>query len=567
MNFPTFQLLKVNKILEFCEIPRKKFFLSTILVGIEGVFKFLELRLIVEFIQTISSGDNSTHSILRSFLPNYLVDAHGIPILISAFFVVKITAIFLRYESVLMVERQAEKSKIKLRRSLYKKILHMNQSFFVRQSFIDLQNHLLIYSEKISSSIVVIHKSISDCLTFIAYLAVLLFIEWKVVIIAIALFSVSTHIFKLFNNVIRKQNWEVTRDSRDIGFKLYNVLINLNLVQAYSQEAKEVKYFEDTITKEAKSTISSKKTAITIDSAQQVLNVIILVVFIASISFIVDGDTGGSRTLILTYLFRRMNPLFGSIGKLSNIIASIERFVEASKKEILENSADSIKNTGKDKIATDAISIEFKHVTFSYEKHQKLLENKSFFIPSNQITILSGKSGSGKSTITNLILRFLEPQSGEILLANQPIKSINVKNIRKNISYINQNIPLFHESIEYNVCYGSPKTTKQNLYKALEAAQISELVHKLPKKEETIIGERGVRLSGGEKQRIALARAFLNPAPILILDEATSMLDMETEEHILENIKKMQHQKTIIIIGHTRFLLDFFNDYNKISIQ
>ena len=166
------------------------------------------------------------------------------------------------------------------------------------------------------------------------------------------------------------------------------------------------------------------------------------------------------------------------------------------------------------------------------------------------MTALVGHSGSGKSTLLNLIPRIYDPTSGQILIDEQLIKDINLSSLRKEISIVDQNTTLFDDTVFNNIKYAKPEAAKEEIYKAAEMSMSLDFINNLDKKFETIIGENGVKLSGGEKQRLSIARAFLKNSKIILLDEATSSLDSETEEKIQKALVELTSNKTTVVIAH-----------------
>jgi ATP-binding cassette subfamily B protein len=195
-------------------------------------------------------------------------------------------------------------------------------------------------------------------------------------------------------------------------------------------------------------------------------------------------------------------------------------------------------------------TIVFNRVQFFYTESQKLFEDKTLVIPGREKVGLVGYSGSGKSTLVNLITRVFDTQKGDILIDEQPIRSITMKSLRENISFIPQDPTLFHRSIIDNIRYGKWHASEEEVMDIAKKAHVHEFVSQLPQGYQTLVGERGVKLSGGQRQRIAIARAILKNAPILILDEATSALDSKTEALIQESLQTAMENKTVIVIAH-----------------
>ena len=193
----------------------------------------------------------------------------------------------------------------------------------------------------------------------------------------------------------------------------------------------------------------------------------------------------------------------------------------------------------------------FENIRFAYDKDEnKVLHNVNLEFTGGKMTSLVGHSGSGKSTILNLIPRFYDAESGDILIDNQSIYKTKIKSLRNNISLVSQETTLFDDTIKNNIKYAKEDASDDEIIKAAKLSHCDEFINQLPNKYETLIGENGVRLSGGEKQRISIARAMMKESPIILLDEATSSLDSETESKIQEALSILTKNRTTIVIAH-----------------
>lgn len=253
---------------------------------------------------------------------------------------------------------------------------------------------------------------------------------------------------------------------------------------------------------------------------------------------------------IITYLGR----VTGSIFAISGIIRTTEQvFLDAAKvTEMLQLAPEVTDDPKAKKLSTTAGAIEFRDVSFSYQdaQGQAVFKNLSLTIPSGQSIGLVGRSGGGKSTFTHLLLRYMDIDSGEILIDNQNIEQVTQDSLRHAIAFVPQDPFLFHRSLLENIRYGKQDASTKEIEDAAEKAYVTEFVDRLPSGLDTIVGERGIKLSGGQRQRIAIARAILKDAPILILDEATSALDSESEKLIQASLKDLMKNRTSIVIAH-----------------
>lgn len=200
-------------------------------------------------------------------------------------------------------------------------------------------------------------------------------------------------------------------------------------------------------------------------------------------------------------------------------------------------------------IALDRYDIEFRNVDFGYDS-RKILKNVSFKIPEKTSTAIIGPSGSGKTTICSLLARFYDPQSGAITLGGHNLKEFTCDSLLSNISMVFQNVYLFNDTVRANICFGKPSASEEEMIAAAKKACCHDFIMELPNGYDTVIGEGGGTLSGGEKQRISIARAILKDAPVIILDEATASIDPENEHLIQAAITELTKGKTIITIAH-----------------
>ena len=240
--------------------------------------------------------------------------------------------------------------------------------------------------------------------------------------------------------------------------------------------------------------------------------------------------------------------IFGSVEAV-NDSAHVLGVIDSAMNKLEEvQKAVYIDESGTD-ITLAAHDIEFQHVTFGYDKRE-VLHDISFKIPQNTTTAIVGPSGSGKSTLCNLIARFYDVNAGVVKIGGRNVKDFTCDSLLRNISMVFQNVYLFHDTVKNNIRFGNPHATDEEIIEAAKKARCHDFIMSLPEGYDTMVGEGGSSLSGGEKQRISIARAILKDAPIVILDEATASIDPENEHLIQEAISALTHGKTIITIAH-----------------
>lgn len=260
----------------------------------------------------------------------------------------------------------------------------------------------------------------------------------------------------------------------------------------------------------------------------------------------VGGDLSfANLAVILIASFTIFNPI-EVMGQMTTMIrtmdAALDR-VERIKK------AKKIDENGRD-LPLDSFDIAFEHVSFAYENGNPILKDVSFSIPQGSMTAIVGPSGGGKTTITRLIARFWDVQEGSITIGGHNVKEFTCDSLLKNMSMVFQNVYLFHDTIENNIKFGCPDATHEQVVEAAKKACCHDFISALPQGYDTVIGEGGSTLSGGEKQRISIARAMLKDAPIILLDEATASVDPENEVHLQQAISALVKNKTLIVIAH-----------------
>ena len=257
--------------------------------------------------------------------------------------------------------------------------------------------------------------------------------------------------------------------------------------------------------------------------------------------------------------------LLAPMKRLTMVQATVQQGIAAAHSVFQLLDEDAERDTGTREIKRAEGKIEFRNVSFSYDTTKgEVLKNVSFTANAGETVALVGRSGSGKSTLVGLLPRFYDITDGEILLDDIPVQTLSMANLREQIALVSQDITLFNDTIAKNIAYGSLEDSSEDqIMRAAEAAHATEFIRDLPEGFDSIIGDKGVLLSGGQRQRIAIARALLKNAPVLILDEATSSLDTESERYIQDALGELMEGRTTLVIAHR---LSTVEDADKILV-
>lgn len=326
-------------------------------------------------------------------------------------------------------------------------------------------------------------------------------------------------------------------------------LLNYETVKYFSAEEREAKDYDDSLWSWEQARRKNRLTLFALNSGQAtIISIAMTLMLCLSAYYVLEGTmTIGDFTLMNAFMFQLFLPLsfLGFVYReVKASLASIEQMLALLKEK------PSVSDTGKEHLQTQEASIEFKSLGFSYQKERTILKDLSFLIPAGKRTAVVGSSGAGKSTLTKLLFRFYDKTQGDILINNQSINQLSLASLRKHIGVVPQDTVLFNDTLRNNLLYAFPEASNDELKRVIDMAQLDSFIQQCPDGLETLVGERGLKLSGGEKQRLSIARMLLKRPAIMVFDEATSSLDSRTEKNINSAIKAVSAGHTSLIIAH-----------------
>jgi len=438
-----------------------------------------------------------------------------------------------------------------LRRKTYDKLERMDLSFFHDKQTGDLMSRVvndtrdfeLLYAH-------IIPDMITNVVTFVGVLLILLSINWKLACITCFPIPLILIAGVIFAKRVRPFFKIAQSKMGELNGKLQDNLSGVHEIQSFGQENHETKMVDVKNQDHVVAMLKALKlSAIFHPSVEFIssLGTVLIVCFGGLLAY--HGNLSVEDIVaFLLYLSLFYAPISGLATLLENTqqsLAGAERVML-----ILDTPSTIVDKEGAIKLEKAEGAVEFEHVCFKYESGDEVLNDISFRCEPGMMVALVGPTGVGKTTLTQLISRFYEPQSGRILLDGHDLKDITLESLRKNISPVLQDTFLFNGTVKENIGYACPDATDEEIMEAAKAANIHNEILSMPDGYDTEIGERGLRLSGGQKQRMSIARAILRKSPIIILDEATASVDVETEKQIQNAINSLAGTRTIFAIAH-----------------
>ncbi len=456
---------------------------------------------------------------------------------------------------VYLLTEVGEKSLADMRRDVYSKLLSMPMSFFTEKRVGELSNRISSDLSQIQDAIsFTLAEFLRGIFTLVIGLAFIFWISTKLALVMLAVVPVIAVLAVVFGMRIRKMARKAQDQLADSGTIVQETFQGISIVKAFTSEFYEISRYVKSIYAVVNTAISNAR------YRGAFVSFMIFSVF-GAIAFVMWYGAGMIQSGQLTIGSLTMFVIFsmfvgGTFAGFADMFSQLQKILGATQsiREILrsEGEAVELKQTVVEPQYHLKGNVRFDHVAFSYpsRKDLQVLKDVSLTAGNGEQIAIVGPSGAGKSTIASLLLKFYEPDNGSLYFDERPSKEFPLSQLRMQMAFVPQDVILFGGSIKENIAYGKPDATDEEIFSAARKAHANEFVDRFPEKYETIVGERGIKLSGGQRQRIAIARAILKDPAILILDEATSSLDSESEQLVQDALENLMKGRTSFVIAH-----------------
>lgn len=471
-------------------------------------------------------------------------------VVIGLFGILILQAIF-SFARIYFFTQVSERAMADVRRTLYSKIVTLPINFFEQQRVGELMSRITSDVTQLQDVLsITIAEFFRQITTLVAGITIIALISWKLTLFMLATFPLLVIAAFVFGRFIRKLSKKAQDQLAHANVVVEETLQSINVVKAFTNEHLEINRYSTALNDVIQTALKAAR------FRGGFVSFVIFALFGGIVGVVWYGATLVQAnemifSELMTFIFYTMF-IGGSVGGLGDMYAQIQKTIGASERilEILGEQSE-VEGTEKEKLHILG-NIEYRNIAFSYPSRSDMpvLKNLSLRMEPGEKIALVGHSGVGKSTIVQLLMRFYQPTGGEILVDGRNITTYNITAYRQNIGIVPQEVMLFGGTIYENIAYGKPGASASEIMEAARKANALEFVESFPEGFQTIVGERGVKLSGGQRQRIAIARAILKDPAILILDEATSSLDAESEKLVQEALEGLMQNRTTIIIAH-----------------
>lgn len=438
-----------------------------------------------------------------------------------------------------------------LRNQLYERIIHQSMSFFHRHSTGRLMSTIVNDIEKIQLAVSeVLADFLRQSFTLVGLLCVVFILDWRLAFLSLGIIPLVMIPSATIGKRIRHSSRSSQANLAEISQLLQETISGNRIVKAFRMEHWEISRFRKAAKKLFSVNLRFVRAQAITSPLMEVLGALTVVFLLLYARNRIQQNlmTTGMFVSFIYALFKTYEP----VKRLSGINNSFQQAVGASAKvfELLELGKDVREKPAAQELPPFCRSIVFENVSFAYEDGRPLLKKIQLEVRAGEVVALVGPSGAGKSTLVNLIPRFFDASAGRVLVDGVDVRDVTLDSLRSQISMVTQETILFNDTVRNNICYGQPNVSEEDLDRVVRAAMALDFIRQMPQGYDTAIADRGEKLSGGQRQRLAIARALLKNSPVLILDEATSELDTESERLVQKALSNLMVDRTVIVIAH-----------------
>jgi len=455
-----------------------------------------------------------------------------------------------------------------MRLALYRRLQALSPRFYARTRLGDIVSRLnndIAEVQRVSADSIL---ALAANAVFLAgSAAVMLWLNWQLFLLSLALLPAAALALRRYQRRLTGRVRTLRERSAEIGSFLIETLQGMRLVVASGAEAREVARFRNCNRRFVDALLDMQLSSYLAGGLPgTILALSTAALFLYGGKLVIDGRlTLGALVAILAYHLRLLGPVQNLMGLHTNLVAGAVSLGRVF--ELLDAPVEVTERPGARPLEQVRGEIVFDNVTFRHDRDEPVLDRVSFRVAAGTICALVGPSGAGKSTVADLILRFYDPDSGAIRLDGQDLRDLPLAALRSAVAVVDQSFILFHAGIRENLAYARPDATQDEIVEAARAAAIHDFIAGLPEGYDTVVGERGLALSAGERQRIAIARALLCRPKVLVLDEPTANLDAATEQSICEALVEMMRGRTAIVITHRPALVAIADQVVDLEIR
>ncbi|MDD5671191.1 MAG: ABC transporter ATP-binding protein [Candidatus Omnitrophica bacterium] len=524
------------------------------------LFNLIGLSLLIPLITGIVKGDfmnvHDQYGIvvhMIRFAPEWFATP-------QSYFILLVVTIFsaivaknsLEYLGILSVSYEALKSDRNIRKLLFERYLSFGKMYY-DQVHLGTVNHVLMSASlTVSSQLRMFQQFLSKLILLLAYVGIMAWISWKLTLLVVTIFPFFMWSTQWLVGWMKKTSRRYELARGNLHQRTFNLVLCMPLVKAHAAEETEKELFLRASDEELRLEFEMEKKNQLIRPIEEINSMLALLVLAMAMTWLTPIGQGGngSAYLLFLYVLRWSVPLFGGLNGFLVRMARVRGALDLVR-DALKDEGKFIVKSGNREFQGLLHGIQIKNLVFAYRPDRPVLKGISLNIPKGGMTAVVGPTGSGKTTLINLILRFYDCPPGSIFMDAMDIREYSVKSLMRFMGVVGQDVLLFNESVRFNMTYGLERSfTDEELLDAARKARLDEFIRGLPKGLHTVIGERGIQLSGGERQRLSIARVFLKEPDILLLDEATNSLDSLTERLIQEAVDNAIQGRTALVIAH-----------------